>query len=130
MTDTKKPYDPKLREAALEFEQLCKRYDCVGVALFVSKTHSEFINYLSPTWSVMKLEPPNGLRFRSKKEDFKSKEEQHENTNATAHALTSIVEWSRQINDVTRSILQQISKHMAVVWSTWDKPDSTPGDGK
>lgn len=61
----RKPYDPQLREAAEEFKRICEKYDCAGVVLFVSKTHSEFVNRIDPSWSVMRLEGP-GIRFRSK----------------------------------------------------------------
>lgn len=125
-----KLYDPKLREAAAEFTKLCEKYDCMAVTLFVSPTHAEFVNHFNPSWSVMKLESPNGLRFRSKKEDFSSKEEQHEKTEATAHGVTSIVEWSRKTNEAWANILNQLSKHMRILHSTWDEPDSVPGDGK
>lgn len=126
----KKPYDPKLRKAAIEFSELCEKYDCMGVVLLVSPTHSEFVNHFNPSWSVMHLEPPNGLRFRSKKEDFNSKEEQHEKTEATAHGVTSIVEWSRKTNEVWTNILSQLSTQMTIIHSVWGKPDSVPGDGK
>ncbi|TXG77594.1 hypothetical protein E6Q11_02375 [Candidatus Dojkabacteria bacterium] len=124
----KKPYDPKLREIAVEFENLCEKYDVAASCLFVSPTHSEFVNHISPTWSVMRLQD-GMIRFRSKAEDFPSKEIQHERTEATAHVLTSILEWSRQTNETMRSVLQQLGKHMKIAWSVWNEPDSTPGDG-
>lgn len=126
----KTPYDSKLREAAEEFKRLCERYDIAGVVLFISPTHSEFVSKIDTGWSVAKFESPTGLRFRSKAEDFKSKEEQHRCTEATVHMLTSIVEWSRQLNQSMTSVLQQLSRHMRIVWTAWGKPDSYPGDGK
>lgn len=122
-------YDPKLREIAEEFKSLCKNYDVGAVVLFVSPSHAEFVNYISPSWSVAKIEGP-GLRFRSKREDFKSKEEQDHATESTTHMLTSIVEWSRQINGDMRQVLEQLGKHMRIGWKTWGDPDSVPGDGK
>lgn len=127
---TKAPYDPKLREAAEEFKALCQKYDCAGVVLFCSPTHSEFVNYLSPSWSVMRVEPPNGLRFSSKRGDFATQEEQHRCTEATAHVLTSILEWSRQVNTSMRGVIEQLGKHMKIGWGVWSAPDSVPGDGK
>lgn len=124
------PYDPKLREVAEEFKALCRKYDCAGVVLFVSPTHAEFVNHLEPTWSVVKLESPDRIRFRSKKEDFHSREEQHRCTEATAHVLTSIVEWSRQVNGSMRGVLEQLGKQMKIAWRVWGDPDSIPGDGK
>lgn len=127
----KKPYDPKLREAALEFEALCKKYDCMGSALFSSPTHSEYINYFQTSWSVISLESPTQLRLRSKLEDFGGdKAAQKKATESTLHALTSLVEWSRKTHEAYQSVIHQVGKHMRILWKTWDTPDSIPGDGK
>lgn len=126
----KQPYDPKLREVAEEFKAICRKYDCAGVVLFVSPTHAEFVNHLNPSWSLVTLEGPDKIRFRSKREDFASLEDQHAATTSSAHMLTSIVEWSRQVNEGMRSVLQQLGEHMRIGWNTWGDPHSTPGDGK
>jgi hypothetical protein len=105
------------------------KYDCAAMVLMVSPTHAEVLNDLFPTWSVMKREG-NGLRFRSKREDFVTKEAQHQAAEATAHMLTSTVEWSRQLNANMRGVLEQLGRHMKIGWIAWDKPDSSPGDGK
>ncbi len=125
-----KPYDPKLREAAEDFKALCLKYDCMGVVLFVSPTHSEFVNELSPTWSVMHKEGEHGIRFRSKKADFPSKDAQHFATESTTHGVTSIVEWTRMTNNAWSGILSKLREHMKIMHSVWDRPDSVPGDGK
>jgi hypothetical protein len=88
------------------------------------------VNHISPSWSVVKIEGPDRLRFRSKREHFETKELQEASTEASAHMLTSIVEWSRQVNAMMRSVLEQLEKHMRIVWSAWGEPDSYPGDGK
>jgi hypothetical protein len=125
-------FDPKLREAAEEFKAICEKYDCVSVALFVSPTHAEFVNHLSPSWSVMKLErgPEGqcGFRFRSKLADFPSREKQHECTEATIHALTSVIEWTRKTHQAMQQIVEQLGKHMRIGWKTWSDPDSVPRD--
>lgn len=126
-----KPYDPKLREAALEFESLCKKYDCMGSCLFVSKTHAEFVHAITPTWSVMWIEPEkHTLRFKSKKEDFPSREAQHEATRSTTHGVTSFLNWSQQQAKQWSAVLETLRKHMTVVYEVWNGPDSIPGDGK
>ncbi len=124
-----KLYDPKLRDMAVEFRALCKKYDCMAAALFVSPTHSEFVNELSSSWSVARMESANEIRFRSKKEDFPSREAQKFATDSTVHAITSIVEWSRMSYRQWDSILSQLRKHMTIIHKVWGKPDSVPGDG-
>jgi hypothetical protein len=125
-----KPYDTKLRQAAVEFRALCQKYDCAGFVLFVSPTHSEYVHHFSPSWSVAKIEGPDRLRFRSKREDFVSKEEQDQKTGATAHMLTSFLEWSRNAHGQMASVLTQLCEHMNIKWTPWTVPDSVPGDGK
>lgn len=125
----KKPYDPKLREAAAEFKALCKKYDCAGICLFVSQTHSEYVNEIFPSWGVITPEGVNGIRFRSKRQDFPTKEAQDAATGSSAHVVTSIHEWTRQLHVQMRDILQVLRKHMRIGWSTWGEPDSVPGDG-
>ncbi len=79
---------------------------------------------------MVRIEGPTELRFRSKRADFPSVEEQKRCTEASAHMLTSIVEWSRQVNESMRSVLQQLGKHIRIGWSVWGDPHSVPGDGK
>lgn len=125
-----KPYDPRLREAAEEFKALCKKYDCTGTVLFCSPTHAEFVTHLEASWSVITLQDGKH-RVRSRLEDFGGdRKAQHEATECTVHALTSIVEWSRQTNEVYRAILSELGKYVRVMWTAWDKPASVPGDGK
>lgn len=127
----KKDYDPKLREAVLEFETLCKKYDCIGSVLFVSPTHSEFKYHLVSSWSVIAFEGNDRIRFRSKLEDFGGdKARQQFATESSAHALTSISEWGRTTHLNFKAVLEQLSKVMRILWKSWDHPDSVPGDGK
>ncbi len=126
----KKPYDPKLREVALEFEALCKKYDVAGFGLFVSPTHAEFMNHLTPSWSVVRIENGNTIRFRSTQADFKTKEAQKFSTEASVHMLTSSIEWSRKVNEAMRNVIVELGRHMQIMWAAWNKPDSVPGDGK
>lgn len=122
------PFDPNLREAAKEFTALCKKYDCMGSAVFVSKTHSEYINEIEPSWSLMRKEPPNRIRFKSSINDFNSKEDQLEATEASVHGVTSMVEWGRQTHMAWKHVLDQLSKHMRIMYRVWNEPDSVPGD--
>lgn len=129
----KKPYDPKLREAAEEFKAICEKYDCIGACLFVSPTHSEFVNELKTSWSVLRFEPTDqgvAIRMRSKRDDFPSKEAQRFATDSTVHAVTSIIEWSRQTHDNWQELLKLIRTKMTVLYSAWGEPDSIPTTGE
>lgn len=126
-----KPYDPKLRQAAEEFKALCQKYDCAGFVLFVSPTHSEFVNEYSPSWSVARPEPPNRIRFKAHSEDYPSKEAHRDATRSTAHIFTSMVEYTQMMNGTMRGVLAQLNQVMRVMWTAWgERPESYPGDGK
>jgi len=126
-----KPYDQKLREAAEEFKVLCKKYDCIGVVLFVSPTHVEFVNEISASWSVMRFEEgQQKLRFKSKREEWPSLEAQKDATNSTVHAVTSLVQWSEQTHKIWSGVLVFLRENFTILYSKWDKPTSIPGDGK
>ena len=120
-------YDPKLREAAEDFRALCKKYDCMGTVCFVSKTHAEFATEISPSWSVMHFEEM-GVRFKSKRADFPSKEVQHEVTEATVHGITSFLNWNSKQVRLWNNILGQLREHMKILYTVWNDPDSVPGD--
>lgn len=124
-----KPFDPELRKAADEFKAICQKYDIAGFALFVSPTHSEFVNYLSPSWSVCRIEGPGILRFRSKRSDFPTDAAQRHATDSTVHMLTSVIEWSRQVNTNMTSVIMHLRRHMQILWKAWNEvPDSIPED--
>lgn len=125
-----KPYDGELRKAAEEFKVICAKYDCAGAVLFVSPTHAEFVNVIEASWSVASIQGDGNIRFRSKREDFPSKERQDYCTGATAHVFTSMIEWSRTFNEAMTSVIQQLNGQMRIMWEAWDEPDSVPGDGK
>ncbi len=117
-------FDPKLKEALEEIKPILRKYDCMAVMVLVSPTHSEFLNHIDASWSVMTFEHRAdggevGIRFRTKREDWPSKEAQNKATEASTHALTTFIEWSRITNGAFRSVIQQLGKHMKIAWSTW-----------
>lgn len=66
----KKTYDPKLRLAMVEIEEILRRHDLVAFISLGSLTHGEFMLHTDASWSCMKPEKfPDGraaMRFKSK----------------------------------------------------------------
>lgn len=86
--------DPKLKEAMAEITPILKKHDIAGHIILVSPTASEFKFFIEPSWSCVRIEP-NGdgtatCRFRSKKADFKSKDEQHRVTEQSVWMILGI----------------------------------------
>lgn len=121
------PYDPKLKTAAKEIEEILKKHDILGSMLLVSPTHVEYLFRFDATWSVMKFETGThipegdlGLRFRSKREEFSTEKERHEATEATVHALTSFLQFGRMCQRNMTVILQALKSKMTIAYKVWD----------
>lgn len=116
--------DPKLLEAMEKIKAILTEHDCMAAVVLVSPTHSEFLNHFNASWSVLRFEDQGdgtlGLRFRSKREDWPTKEAQTKATEASTHALTTIIEWTRKTHDAFRGVVVQLGKHMKIAWETWE----------
>lgn len=85
-------FDPILKKAALEIQEIMQKYEIGGFVSLTSKTHGEFVTVLNPPWSVIKQTKENGsinIRVLSRSQDFKSREEQRIANDLTAHLVFS-----------------------------------------
>jgi hypothetical protein len=132
----KQPYDPKLREAMEEIKPILKKYDCMATVILASPSKSEFLFQPTASWTVSRWEgdPVEGkLRFRSKREDFESKEAQDAATEATVHGIESIRWLSLKMHENMNQLVEMLREHMSIMTNVagfMGKPDSVPGDGK
>ena len=120
-------YDPKLKEAAEEIKLILKKYDAQSAMILVSPSHCEYLYFLDSSWSTAKFEPapnqgPNAccIRFRSKIEDFKSKQDQNLATEATVHGITSMLQFGRMTAGRMQQILEVLTPHMKIAYEVWD----------
>ncbi len=114
----KQEFDPKLKTAAKEIEDILMKYDILASMLLVSPSHSEYLFHLKASWSVMTFDGMK-LRFRSKLEDFKSKEEQDKSTEASVHAITSFLQFGRMCERNMQLILEDLGKTMKIAYEVW-----------
>src|SRR5205823_5341105 len=77
--------DKRYRECVAEIIGVLKKYDMAGAITVVDKERAMF-EYHFPSWSVLSLGEDH-IRFRSKAEDFPSKEAQHEAHTLSAHIV-------------------------------------------
>ena len=133
----KKPYDPKLRAAMEDIKAVLRKHDVMGLAILASPTHSEFLCDPQATWSVAKIEaaPEGGhaIRFRSKRDDFPSREAQHAATEATVHGIESFHWLCFKLGEQMGQLVQVLRTKMTIltnVGGLMGEPDSVPGDGK
>lgn len=105
-----KNYDPVLRQAMLEIEQVLKKHDIGGFVALSSKTHAEFkMAYNSPTWS--------NVRFVDDGEVVHLKfhiESDKENTNSTVAMLCNLRDLCVLGFGETDEIIKHIEKHVEI----------------
>jgi len=108
------PYDPDLKEAMEKIKAILDEYQIGGSITLASRSHSEFL-YHFPEWSVAQFnKSKDGIDFRSKAEDFESKEQQDQDTEASVHLLCAIRDISAQTFGNFDNVLQDLGKHMDI----------------
>ncbi len=98
--------DKRYRECVAEIVGVLKKYDMAGAITVVSKERAMF-KYHFPTWSVIMLGDDH-IRFRSKKEDFPSKEAQRVATELSAHIIMQM----RDVAANTFAMMEHIGKEL------------------
>lgn len=117
----KTEFDPELKKAMLEVQDILRKYDCAASIILISPTHSEFLYHVETSWSVMKMEGPGYIRFKSKKDDFATKADQHAATEASVHMLTTFLQFGRKSASIFGGLIEQLGHHMKIAYEVWDK---------
>jgi hypothetical protein len=103
--------DPHLRKAMAEIKKLLVKYRIGGAITLVSKTHAEYA-YQFPYWSVIQPERgPNGeegIRVRSFKTYYRSKQEQKQAMEESLHCLLQM----RDIGGQTFMVMDELRKQL------------------
>jgi hypothetical protein len=116
----KTAFDPKLKQAVEEIKIVLKKYDCNASIILVSPSHAEYLFHIDSSWSVMKFEDgQNAIRFRSKKDDFPSKEAQIFANQSTMHYLTSSLQFGLMCQKNMDTMLNELKKFMIIAWEVW-----------
>jgi hypothetical protein len=90
-----------------------KKYDMAGAITVVDKDRAMF-RYQFPTWSLVQFDGPNKIRFRSKREDFPSKEAQHEATKLSVHIIMQMRDIAAQTFALCEDIKGKLDQHMEI----------------
>jgi hypothetical protein len=120
-------FDPRLKAAMHEIQEVCERYDCASSVILVSSTHSEYM-YNFPSWSAMHVEEnergETGLRFRSKREDHVNEASQKAIYTATVSIVQAFVHISAQTFQLFNHVLDTLNERASV---TGGLKDHRPG---
>lgn len=108
MSDTEKKY----WECVLEIEAVLKKHDMAGAITVVSKERAGF-KYHFPTWSCINLSETE-LRFRSKLEDYPSREAQHQATELSVHIILQMRDIAAQTFHMCETINKKLEEKMEI----------------
>jgi hypothetical protein len=119
-----KSYDPKLREAMTEIEEVLKKHDIGGYIALTSKTHSEFRVAIDiPTWSVVRY-----IRDGEAVHIKLYTASRHADTEATVHMIASIRDQSVLAFGQTEQIMNKIEEQIKVVHVPFGRDGITNDD--
>lgn len=106
--------DPVLKQAMAEIRAIMNHHDIGGAVTLVSPTHSEFYYHLTPSWSACYFPTSNELRFRAKKEDFKTEAEQERCVTLTVHMVCQIRDIAAQNFTQMEQVIDRLGEHYKI----------------
>lgn len=98
--------ETKLKVAAEEIKDILRKYDLAGAVQLHTPGHGEFFIHLNPSYSCAYIYNDNEVRFYSKREDYKSLDEQMEKQANTSNMLKILTD----ITAINFSGLNHVSK--------------------
>lgn len=108
------PYDPKLKEAMKEIDQIMMKYDIGGYINLVSRSHGAYRLYVTPTWSAAKWEGEDCLRIKAVKSEM-GEEKAHDLLHGTVHLIYSIDKFCDMGVQFAKSIKQLLLEKVEVI---------------
>lgn len=107
-------HNDELKRAMEDIKKILKKYDVAGTFTLVSKTHAEFLYHL-PSWSVFQWNAEgDGMDIRSKKADFKNKEEQEKILEQSVHIVMQNRDISAQTFDMFDTVYKALEKYIKI----------------
>ena len=98
--------ETKLKAAAEEIKDILRKHDLAGAVSLHSPGHGEYFIHLNPSYSNAYIYNENEVRFYSKREDFKTLEEQMKKQADTSNMLNILM----NITSMNFGYIQQMSK--------------------
>jgi hypothetical protein len=107
------PSDQVLKLAAAEISAILRKHDIAGIVLLESRTHGEWINHITPSWSAARwIEDEGkgeGIHVRCKREDYPSKEAHVEALALTSGMLCAFRDGAQRIVRNMETILKPLA---------------------
>lgn len=103
----------KLKVIAEEIKEILRKHDVAGAVSLHTPGHGEHFVHLTPSYSCVYVVSDNEIRIHSKKENYKSREEQHKKQEDSAnmlHILTHVTAMNFHIIDSLYKKLEEITE--------------------
>lgn len=113
----KEPSDPKLLEAMEKIKAILNEYDIAAWVLLQSQTHGEWLNHISPSWSVAKMgknELGEFIHIKALAKDYPSKEAHKKAVEDTIGMLIGFMDGSDRLSRNMEAVLETLSKQFGI----------------
>lgn len=109
----KEPSDPLLKEAMEEIKAVLAKHDIGGIVLLQSRTHGEWLNEITPSWSCAKQ---NGkeLRIKALRKDYPSPELHQETVRLTVSMIMGFKDGAERIRSNMEQVAEALSRQMEI----------------
>ncbi|MBY0559894.1 hypothetical protein [Hyphomicrobium sp.] len=104
--------DKRYQDCMAEIVAVLNKYDMGGYVIVVDKERTMF-RFEWPTWGVIRP-TDTGIRFRSKREDFPSREAQHKATELSVHTIVAMRDLCAQGFQAMESVFKMLSQHFDI----------------
>jgi hypothetical protein len=105
--------DPKLQSAAKAIQKILQQEDVGGIILLASKTHSEYLMELSPSWSCIRFNPETmECRIRAVIKEFPSIEARNECIAHSCGLLLGLKHLAELMAKNMEKMMMVIGKHV------------------
>jgi len=115
--------DPKVHALIEEIKVMVRKADLGAVVIITSKTHTEFLYEVCPSWSCARLEEEDQtgafIRVRSKRVDYPSAEAQKEHLERTFGMFMGLHNCCRNAVNILATLVKACVGTMTIEHADW-----------
>jgi hypothetical protein len=113
-------YSPKLKEVMARISAILAEEDIAAYVVLHEPGFSEYLLAVEPTWSCLRMIGEEGIRLRSKLEDYGGdRERQHKEIGATINLLRHLADLLPAHGQVFEALHSKVAELMVVEHTEW-----------
>jgi hypothetical protein len=111
--------DPNLQRTAKLIQKILQQEDIGGIVLLSSKTHSEYLMELSPSWSCIRFNRQTGeCRVKAIAKEFSSIEARNQCITYSCGLVLGLLNLVKLMAKNLQTIIMMMGKHIPEIWHT------------